>query len=68
MTEWPSGLSDHFMRSSVTRFGEISPLWHNFKSLWLFLRVNFVLGKILNLIGQIFMMFDEFSLLLMAQY
>ena len=32
------------------------------------LRVCFVLGKIVNLFGQIFMMLDTFSLLLMAQY
>ena len=30
--------------NSVTRFGEISPLWQNFKSLWCYLRVYFVLG------------------------
>ena len=32
------------------------------------LRVYFVLGKILTLIGQIFMTLDKFSWLLMAQY
>ena len=32
------------------------------------LRVYFILGKILTLIGQIFMILDKFSLLLMAQY
>ena len=30
--------------------------------------VYFVLGKLLNIIGQIFMTLDKFSLLLMAQY
>ena len=32
------------------------------------LKVYFELGKILNLIGQIFMILNKFSLLLMAQY
>ena len=32
------------------------------------MRVYLVLGKILNLIGQIFMIFENFWLLLMAQY
>ena len=54
--------------TSVTRFGEISPLWQNFKSLWLFLRVYFVLGKILNPTGHIFRILGKFSLFLLAQY
>ena len=45
----------------MTRFGEISPLWHNFKSIWLYLE-GFIknLAKIANsmaqfdAIGQIF--------------
>ena len=27
---------DSFIRTNVTRFGEISPLWHNVKKLWPF--------------------------------
>ena len=39
---------------SVARFGIISPLWQNFKSLRHFLRVYLVFGTILNLLWQIF--------------
>ena len=51
---------------SVTRFCEIQPLCQIFKTLWLLLRVYFLLGNILNLIEQIFMILDPFSLLLMT--
>ena len=37
---------------SVTRFGEISPLGRNYKSLWWFLRLNFVFEKFFNLLWQ----------------
>ena len=30
---------------SVTRFGEISPLWQNFKSIWLFFQGIFCFGQ-----------------------
>ena len=30
---------------SVTRFGEILPLWQNFKSLWLFFEGLFCIGQ-----------------------
>ena len=30
---------------SVTRFGKISSLWQNFKSLWLFFESLFCIGK-----------------------
>ena len=36
----------------MTRFGEISPLWLNFKSLGQFIRVYLVFGKILILLYQ----------------
>ena len=52
---------------SVTRFGKISPIGQNFKSLWLLPEGLFVFGKTLTLIGQIYMILDKFSLLLMAQ-
>ena len=50
---------------------DLAKFSHFVKTLKLFdysLMVYFVLGKILNLIGQIFMILDRFSLLLMAQY
>ena len=31
--------------TSVTRIGEISPLWQNFKSLWLFFQGLFCIGQ-----------------------
>ena len=37
---------------SVTRFGKIPPLWHNFKSLGQILRVYLVFGKMLILLWQ----------------
>ena len=42
------------LAASVTRFGEISPLWSNVKSLWQVLRVNLIFGKVLNLLWLIF--------------
>ena len=39
-------------RSSVTRFGEISPLWQKLKGFGHFWRFIFALGKILNLLWQ----------------
>ena len=39
---------------SVTRFGNMSAIWLNFKRLWPFLRVYLVFGKILYLLWQIF--------------
>ena len=36
---------------SVTRFGEISPLWQNFNSLWLLFEDLFCIGQNLELIG-----------------
>ena len=53
--------------NSVTRFGEISPLWQNFKSLWLFFEDYFLLAKIFTSIGQIFMILDKFWMFFMAQ-
>ena len=40
--------------SSVTRFGEISPLGQTLKSLKQYIRVYLVFGRILNLIWQKF--------------
>ena len=54
---------------SVTRFGEISPLWHNLKVLGKFLKVYFVFCKFLILlwqkcytIGQVFMVPESYIL------
>ena len=52
----------------VTRFGEISPLWQNFKSLWLLFEGLFCIGQNVNLIGHIFRILGKFSLLLFAKY
>ena len=41
-------------RSSVTRFGEISPLWQNCTSLWQFFEGFLIFGKIVNLLCQHF--------------
>ena len=38
---------------SVTRFGDISPFWQKFTSLWQILMVYFLFGKMLNLLWQI---------------
>ena len=46
-----------YVKDSVTRLGEISSLWPNFKSLWLFLRAYFIFGKILQLLWLIFLFF-----------
>jgi len=54
--------------SSVTRFGEISPLWQNLKTLWLFFEGLFYIGQNFEPNWAFFMMLDTFSLLLMAQY
>ena len=40
--------------NSVTRLGEISPLWQNLKVFGNFVRDYFVIGKILNLLWQFF--------------
>ena len=34
----------------MTRFGEIWPLWLNFKSIWHFLKLNVLFGQILNIL------------------
>ena len=48
-----SFLSNHSLSSSVTRLGEISPLWKKFTSLWQILIVYFLFGKMLSLLWQI---------------
>ena len=40
------------MKISATRFGEIPPLWKDYKSCAFFLRVYLVFGKTLNLLWQ----------------
>ena len=59
---------------SVTRFGEMSPLWLNFKSVGNFASVllsknwgYFVLGKNLYLVWQFFAI-EQFSLFQMTKY
>ena len=42
------------LQTSVTRSGELSPLWQKFKSLWQFSSFRLVFGKILNLLLQFF--------------
>ena len=44
---------ENFIAGNVTRFGEISPLWHNFKIIGNFMRVKLVFGKLLNLLWKI---------------
>ena len=39
---------------SVTRFGEISPLWLGLEILWQLFNFYLVFGKILNLLLQMF--------------
>ena len=63
--------------SSVTRFGEISPLWQQkFKSLailtslfslWQFLQVSLVFGKILNLLWQSLKAIGQFFIVVNSQ-
>ena len=36
----------------MTRFGEISPLWQNFTSLWQILTIYFIFGKMLSLLWK----------------
>ena len=36
---------------SVTRLGEIFPIWQNFESIWHLIKVYLVVGKILNLLS-----------------
>ena len=38
---------------SVTRFGEISPLWCDLIKLWPFWKGSFTIGKILNILWQV---------------
>ena len=52
---------------SVTRFGKISQLWHNFKLFGPCLRVYSVFGKKLNLLWLISLLFGPFSLFWMVQ-
>ena len=38
----------------MTRFWKLSPIWHNFKRLWTFLKLYFVFCKKLNMLLQVF--------------
>ena len=52
---------------SVTRFGEISPLKHNFEFFGIFLIDYSVFGKIVNLFWQIFNTFGQIFIVLNGQ-
>ena len=55
--------------TSVTRFGEISSIWQIFFNIFGNLcRVNSVIGKSLNVIWEIFLLFGKILILLMAKY
>ena len=43
-------MNEVLWRTCVTRFGEIWPLWLNFKSIWHFLKLNVLFGQILNIL------------------
>ena len=49
---------------SVNRFGKITSLWHNLKSLW---QVYFVSGKILNLLWQNYHAIEQFFIVVSGQ-
>jgi len=49
--------------SSVTRFGEISPLGQTLKSLKQYIRVYLVFGRILNLLWNFLTILGNFELL-----
>ena len=51
------------LESSVTRFGEISLLWHNFISLWAIFGIVLAFGKHLNQLWKFYMLLGKFSLL-----
>ena len=57
----------YFNRSSVSRFGEISPLWQNFQSLGQFLKVNLLFGKILGRLWEILYVMGKILLMQMAK-
>ena len=52
-------LLERVVVASVTKFGEISPLFQTFKQF----RVNFVFGKILNFLLQCLLILGNFELL-----
>ena len=56
------------LNASVTRFGEISQLGQNLKSLWLFFMGLFCIWQNVEPNWEFFMILDKFSFLLMAQY
>ena len=53
---------------SVTRFGEIVPIWYNFKSLGQKVRVYLVFGKMLILLRHNVLPLGNFSLLQMTKH
>ena len=63
-----NGSKGRLVVSSVTRFGDISPLWQIFESLWpIFAGSSQHLHNLLNLFGHIFMLLGKFWLLQMAK-
>ena len=58
---------ENFIAGNVTRFGEISPLWHNFKIIGNFMRVKLVFGKLLNLLWKIQCAFGPIYVVVSAQ-
>ena len=60
---FPRQISPLLASASVTRCGEISPLWQNLKVFGPFLRVYLVFGKMLNLLWDICHAFGKVALL-----
>ena len=52
---------------SVTRFGEISPLWQNFNYLWKSFEGSFSNWQIFNLFWELFLLLGKCSMLQMAK-
>ena len=52
----------------MTRFGEISPLWQKFTSLWQIFDSSFHSRQNIELTGKFVTLLGKFSLLLMAKY
>ena len=60
-------VSDRRLSFCVTRFGEISPLWHNVKKLWPFWKSSFCIWKDLELTLANFICFGAFFSFVNAQ-
>ena len=63
-----SDVSESLNVGSVTRFGEISPLWCNVKKLWPFCKGPFSFRQNFVLFRQLYQPFAQFSLLPRAKY